>query len=307
MPIYRQTYNHYDGEYLPVSFSWAVIAQKTIHLCWRNKWFKFFRFPVLGVFLLFIMWIYFATNLDLLAMMDINLGQFEQRFAVDYEFYYSFIVIQMYLSMVITIVLCPLFISNDLKFKAIGLYLSKAITRFDYLIGKGMGLFFYLFLNLLLMPFLLVLIYANFTDNIAYLFDVQLLMRIVLFGGLVSVSLVMITLAVSSISHSTATVNVVQVCVFFLLPFISNMIGIQVSGMSFYAAENSLIYYISYYEWWSLISPTAVWAQLGQVIFQQETTYEHMHWSVYALDVIAMCAFCAWYLHIRIKPVEVVK
>jgi ABC-type transport system involved in multi-copper enzyme maturation permease subunit len=198
-------------------------------------------------------------------------------------------------------------ISNDLKFKAIGLYLSKAITRFDYLFGKGMSLFFYLFINLLFMPLLLVFIYANFSDNIAYLFDVQLLMRILLFGGLTAVSMVMITLAVSSMSHSSATVNVIQVCIFFLLPVIASFIGAQVSGMSFFSSENSLFYLLSYYEWWSLISPTAVWNQLGQVIFQQETTYQNIHWSIYVLDLIVMCVLCSWVLHIRIKPVEVVK
>lgn len=307
MPIFRQTYNHYDGEYLPVSFTWSVIAQKNIQLCWRNKWFKFFRFPVLGVFLLFTAWIYFATNLDLLSMLDVNLSQFENRFAVDYEFYLRFIEAQTYLNIFISIVLCPLFISNDLKFKAIGLYLSKALTRFDYLFGKGMSLFFYLFINLIFMPFLLVFIYANFSDNIGYLFDFQLLMRIILFGGMIAVSMVMITLAVSSMSHSSATVNVVQVCIFFMLPFFADIVGSQVSGITFFASENSLMYSISYYEWWSLLAPTTVWTHLGQVIFQQETTYQNIHWSIYVLDLIVMCMLCAWFLHIRIKPVEVVK
>lgn len=308
MPIYRQTYCHYDGEYYPHSIAWTVIAWKNIELIWRNKWFKFFRFPVLGVFLLYTVWIYFATNIDLLSMLEINISQFSDRFAVDDDFYFSFILSQSYISMFITLGICPLLISNDLKHKAIGLYLSKSLSRFDYLFGKGMSLFFYLFIPLLLMPFLLVLLYANFADNITLLFDVQLLMKIFLYGSLVAVTMVMMNLAVSSMSHSSATVNVAQIFIYFLLPPFVLFIGNILNDYTFFSSGNSIFYFIGNYEWWSLLSPVDVWRQLGSVLFNQTPLpYKNIHWSIYVLDLVFICVLCAWFLHIRIKPVEVVK
>ncbi len=307
MPIYRQTYCHYDGKYLPHSIAWMTIAAKGISLFWRSRTVKFFRFPVIAVFLLFVVWIYFATTEELAALIDMDLTELLERLKIDFEYYYNFIATQMYICLFMTLGICPKLISNDLKYKAIGLYLSKSLTRFDYLVGKGMSLFVFLAVPVIVMPLLLVFLYASFADDITILFDIDLLIRIILFGGLISVSLVIFNLAISAITPSSATVNVTQLIVYFILPYLGVFIEHIVRDYSFFTTEGTFLYFISYYEWWALISPTNIWLHLGQVIFQQDAAYEHLHWGASLGVLLAMCLFCCWYLYVRIKPVEIVK
>lgn len=307
MPIYRQTYCHYDGKYNPTAIAWSVIASKGIQLIWRNKTFKFFRYPVLFVFLLYAGGVYIATNLDMFSFIDINLEDIREQLEVNFNFYFNFILTQTYICLIITLGVCPLLISNDIKHKAIGLYLSKALTRFDYLFGKGMSLFAYLFSILVLMPLFLLFLYANFSNDMSYLVDVNLIMKIFLFGMMISVSLVFINLAISSLFASSAAVNVTQICIYFLLPHVAGIIGWNVQGFSFFASEDSIVYFVSHYEWWSLLAPTTIWIHLGQVLFEQDLDYENIHWGFYAGMLVVMCMVCTLLLHIRIKPVEVVK
>ena len=312
MPVYRQTYQQYTGQYRPHSVSWTVIAWKGITRAWQHKFFKVLRVFFIFGFLFYTIWIYLATNLELLQQLNIDTRQINRIIEINEKFYYRFLISQLLFFYIITLILCPSLVAEDRRTKALVLYLSKSITRFDYLFGKGVVVLFYLSIVTIVASYLLMFLYALFSDNFMYLVqNLRLAFQIFLFSAAMIVPLVFLNLAVSSVSHSRITVSGVLCCIYFMAPVISQVLSNIFSSNETYLSESGPLaakvsYLISHYEWWSLLSLSSIWTQLGNVIFHEGPAFE-LHWGWHASVLVLICLASTWVLHRQIRAVEVVK
>lgn len=300
MPVYSQTYRHYDGQWRPRSLAWTVIASTGIRRLWRDKGtrvalnFAFFFFLFAGVAR-----IYLAANLDLLRFFDLNRNQLiNEVFTIDPAFYFDFLRSMHLWCFFIALVAGSGAIAADRRSKALPLYLSKPITPLDYLFGKAGFILFYLYAVTLLPGLLLMFFHAAFTENWVYLIqNIPLAIRIFVYSSLVAVPLTVLILTLSSLLKSPEACGGVFAMLYWLpdavIAIIDNMLGRWIWGGD--AGE-----------WWSLLSLGNLWQQLGDAIFVQTPTFD-IPWTRHAIVLIGVTLALAVILYKQIRAVEVVR
>ncbi len=140
-PIADLTYRNYDGPLMAPVTRWWPIAKMTMALSLKKKW--YWILGVLGAFyyLIIMVILYFAT-----ATSQTSGGGFDplQRLLAGSpwhdQFLYGFSYAQLLL-MIIALTIGASTISNDNMANALLIYLSRPLTKSDYLIGKWLGIF----------------------------------------------------------------------------------------------------------------------------------------------------------------------
>lgn len=211
MPIYDQSYRPYRGRFDPHTMRWWTIAKAGLRHYLTRRLFLIFMFVasipaiVRGV----LIWLSHQPAMEGFTL-------------IDAVFFRQFLTWQGPFLMLICIWPGAILIARDLRTNAIQMYLSKPLTRVDYVLGKfaiiaGIGA--------LLMPvpaFLLFLMEIGLSDNLAFLagnFWVPL--SILGYSAVVITGAGLLALAVSSITHSGRYAGLL----FFAIVFFSQMGG----------------------------------------------------------------------------------
>lgn len=296
MPVYTQTYRHYTGEWRSRALAWTVIAANGIKKRWRNKGFRLILFLAGAMFLASAARLYLAANLDLIEFFEIPTRRISEILAINDQFYYQYLEAQQFWCFFTALICGAGAISTDRKTKALILYLSKPITRFDYVFGKAAHVAFYQYIITMGSAFALMLLNAIFTENWMSLFNLPLILRIFAYSNVVVLPLTILSLTLSALIRSREMCAALFAALFWLPSVI-----IQ----SFRGLLGRWLWGSSDPEWWSLCSLPNLWDQLGSAIFGQPLPFAP-HW-IYHLAVLALfCAAMAFVLHQRIEAVEVV-
>ena len=300
MPVYEQTYKHYEGQYRPANIAWIVIAWSGIKRIWRNKGIRFLLSLSLAFFMINIARLYLAANADALKFFGFAFhgNEVESIFKIDNEYYKDFLTVQTFFCFLITLFVGSSLIALDRRRKTLILYLSKPLSKIEYLLGKGIIVFSYLCLITVVPTLLLVYLYSMFSDDWRYFFvNYALIARILTYSLLINIPLVMIILALSALSKSTETTAVMFSMVFFLpkvmVPIMKNFTS---------SVTNSVFLR----EGWEMMSLSVLWDKMGLVIFKLEDK-GLLHWQWYLLTLILISVLCGFIAYSRIKAVEVVK
>jgi ABC-2 type transport system permease protein len=135
MAVYKRSYRGYAG---PVTSEWsrfAIIPRYAYRSLFRSKIMTAFFVICFVPPLVFLFLIYLANNIGSFARVFGVTGA-TSPFAVDGEFFASYLGIQAGLSFVLTAFVGPGLISGDLANRALPLYLSRPFSRAEYVIGK---------------------------------------------------------------------------------------------------------------------------------------------------------------------------
>jgi ABC-2 type transport system permease protein len=181
-------------------------------------------------------------------------------------------------------------IANDRRANALQVYLSKPLTRAEYVAGKFAILFLFLVGVTWLPAILLLLIQIMFAGSFAFVRDnVFLLPAITLFALLQVLVSAMTMLALSAMSKS------------------SRFVGIMYAGLIFFtAAFFEALRGITGRSSWAWLSPTDTLEQIGAYIFRMDPPFE-LSPLIAIVVVIVLIAGSAWILERRVRGVEVVQ
>jgi len=299
VPVYEQTYRHYEGVYRPRTLIWTIIAGRGVRRVWQTKWFKAVLLFGLLPFVVRALQIYLSVNLELLQWMGFQTRQLQEILTINDEFYLNFLHSEMFACFLITLIAGADLISSDRRTKALTLYLSKPITRLDYLFGKGAVALTYLYSVTLIPALLLVFLYAFFHENWGYLWEQRILiLRIVVYAHVLVLPMVLLILAVSSLSKSKVN-SVVMFCVLYLIPM-------ALSNILRETMEDPIITRYIPRDFWSLFCIQNMCQQLGNAIFNMDLPFK-VHWMWYAVGLAVVMALCGLVLRRQIQAVEVVK
>jgi len=180
-------------------------------------------------------------------------------------------------------------IANDRRANALQIYLSKPLTRLEYIAGKAATLAVFLLLVTWVPAMLLLVVQVLFAGNFAFVQKNGFLFPAVTVYAFLQVAVATFTmLALSSISKS------------------ARFVGIMYAGLIFFTGSIfAMLKYLVRASGASLISPTQSLAQLGDVIFRVPPRHETPF--VLSLIVVAvLLAVSALILERRIRGVEVV-
>lgn len=312
MPVYQQTYSHYSGEYRPRGLAWTVITLKGLKRAWEGKGFKVLLTISLLPFIVFTVQLYLHANEELLRWMGIQ-ESLSTFLKINEQFYFNFLQAQQFFCFLIALIVGSNIIAQDRRTKAIALYLSKPLTRLDYLMGKGGSLLFLLYCVSLFPCLMLMFLYASFTNDWMYLVkNFPLALQIFLYAHLVVIPILLLIMMLSSLVKSRISAGA-MLCVFYFIPDVMSNIFRELFDQDF--STNILSR-----PWWSLVSLQKIWSQLGHAIFKMEEETVpfgaeiitsdlpfDMSWIYHLSVLILFCVICSFFLYRQIRAVEVVK
>lgn len=278
MPIHDQGYRRYGGFRAATGRSWAVIASAGIRTFFAKKaflgllliaWFPFFIRAVQ---------IYAAANLPQAAFLAPTPETFRQ-FLGQQEIFVFFI----------TVYVGAGLIANDRRANALQIYLSKPLTRAEYVFGKLTILMAFLLLITWVPAIVLLMVQIAFAGNFTFFSNnVFLFPAITVFSFVEVVMVSTAMLALSSLSNSSRYVGILYAALIFFSQALYGVLTFVTGG--------------SMVAWMSL---PADLAQVGDAIFRLPPRYE-TPWPLSLFMIAVLVALSGVILEKRVRGVEVV-
>ncbi len=278
MPIHDQSYRRYKGSRAPDGRAWAVIATAGIRTMLAKR--KF-----LGLLLL--AWLPFIVR----AVQFYLVANFPQMtiIAPSAETFREFLDQQNVFVFFITIFTGAGLIANDQRANALQIYLSKPLSRVEYVAGKFSVLAFFLLLVTWLPAILLVFLQVVFAGSLAFLkANLFVLPAITVFALLQVLVASFSMLALSALSKS------------------ARFVGIMYAGLIFFTdALYGVVFVVTRNTAFSWISLPGNLRQIGDVIFRLAPRYDTPT-LVTLLAIAALVGLSVLVLERRVRGVEVV-
>ena len=278
MPIHDQGYRRYGGGRAPRGRAWAVIASAGIRTMLAKRAFlglllvSFFPFFVRSV------QIYAAANLPQAAFLAPTPEMFRQ-FLEQQEIFVFFI----------TVYTGAGLIANDRRANALQIYLSKPLTRAEYVFGKLAILMTFLLLVTWVPAIVLLVVQIMFAGNFQFFTNnLYLFPAITVFSFIQVVTVASAMLALSSLSNSSRYVGILYAALLF---FSQALFGV----LRFVAGNTTL----------SWISIPFDLNQVGDAIFRLPPRYD-TPWPLSLAALVALVVLSALVLERRVRGVEVV-
>jgi ABC-2 type transport system permease protein len=279
MPIHDQGYRRYLGSKAAVGRGWQVITKAGIRNVLAKRTFIGLMLLAWSPFVVRAVQIYIASNF----------AQAASFLAPKAETFREFLGQQGIFVFFVSIYVGAGLIANDRRANALQVYLSKPLTRAEYVAGKLAILFLFLVSVTWLPAICLLLVQIMFAGNLTFVRDnIFLLPAITLFSLLQVLVASTTMLALSSTSKSSRFVGVMYAGLIFFTTALFNAIR-GITGRSSFA--------------W--ISPTETLEQLGNMIFRLPPAFD-LPPFVALLTVAVLIGGSAWILERRVRGIEVV-
>ncbi len=279
MPIHDQGYRRYLGSKTAVGKSWQVITRAGIRTVLAKRSFIALMLLAWSPFVVRAVQVYVAATFQQASFLAPGADTFREFLEQQGVFVFF-----------VTIYVGAGLIANDRRANALQVYLSKPLTRAEYVAGKFAILFLFLVSVTWLPAILLLLVQTMFAGNLAFVqANIFLLPAITLFSLLQVLVSAMTMLALSSMSKS------------------SRFVGVMYAGLVFFtAALFQALRGITGRSSWAWISPTDTLEQIGAYIFRVDPPYQ-LSPVMAIVIVITLIAGSAWILERNVRGVEVVK
>jgi ABC-2 type transport system permease protein len=236
MPIREKGYYNWDGELKTGRFKWLPMFRNGIKSVYKKKWSKLlFIIPL--VYTLFFLAVIYISSRPELKMFTRMVKEIEDtNYMLD--IFYTVEGTYLFFIVLIGIFAGGELISNDLKFKSFTLYLSRPLSRLDYIKGKFSIVLFYLLMNTLI-PGILLLFFKLIFLGVGAV-PLRALTGVFLFSILISFFLASLCIMFSSLSANSRLVKIV----IFIVYIMSNAMA-QILLHTFNARE---LLHLSIYE-----------------------------------------------------------
>ena len=288
MAVYKRTYKAYRGPLTPAWSRFTVLARYGLSTLFESRFFTAYTVLCLMPFLACVIFLYVLHNPSVQALLQQRL-----QFEVNNMFFLGFLGVEAWMSFLLAAWGAPGMISKDFANHSIQLYLSRPLSRPEYLLGKISVMAALLSCTTWIPGLILFLLQASLQGHgwgWDHLWIAEAIV-VAAFLGIAIVSLLSMALAVWVRWRIAATA--LMFGTFFMLPAF---------GEVFNAVMRT--------QWGKLINISyvmmAVWADLFRVPraphgprFDQVPL-----WASWA-SLLAMCAICLWLLNRRLKAREV--
>lgn len=279
MPIHDQGYRRYRGSKAPLGQGWTVIARAGIRNMFGKK--AFLGLLLLSWFPFFVRAVQFyaAANLPQAALLAPSAETFRQ-FLAQQDTFVFFVAVYVGAGL----------IANDRRANALQIYLSKPLTRAEYVAGKVSILVVFLLLVTWAPAMLLLVVQMLFQGSLDFIRAHAMLFPAITLYSLLQVLLASFTiLALSSLSNSSRFVAV-----------------LYAGAVLFSDAVYNVLYAVTGNTSFSWISFGGNLRQVGNVIFRMRPVYPDTPWLLSLVMVVGMIAVSMVILDRRVRGVEVV-
>jgi ABC-2 type transport system permease protein len=225
MPILDQGYQHWNGRLAGHAWRWLTITRQGARAQLKNRWvwgvILAATLPAFILCLFLMFWGLFEQKSSLLTpLLFLFQGLPEQLRAGPRGFrtefwtiaFSEFLDVELFFSMVLVLLVGPELISQDLRFNAMPLYLSRPVRRIDYFAGK-LGVIGVYLGAVTIVPIVLAfaLGYGFSLDPLVVRDTWRVLAGALAFGAIVVFSAGTLMLAISSLSRNSRHVGAIWV------------------------------------------------------------------------------------------------
>jgi ABC-2 type transport system permease protein len=277
VPIHDQGYRRYGGGKAR-GRGWLIIARGGIRTFLGKR-------AIIGLMLM--SWsLFFVRAIQIYAAANLPQAAF---LAPTPETFREFLDQQAIFVFFVTVYIGAGLIANDRRANALQIYLSKPLTRAEYIFGKLAILMAFLLFVTWLPAMLLLVVQIALAGNLTFFKNnLFLFPAITLFSFLYVTTVASTMLALSSLSKS------------------SRYVGILYAGVIFFTqAIYGVLLVVTRSTAMSWISVSANLSQVGNVIFRQPLKYD-TPWPVSLLVVLGLVVVSGLILERRVRGVEVV-
>jgi len=278
MPIFDQSYRHYEGKIKGYSFRWWIITREGIMHFLRQKKFLLFLLLTLITFIVRGIQIYVATHFPQvrLQLLDINP-----------RFFYQFILQQQFFLLIMTLLVGSGLIANDLRYNALQLYLSKPIRRLDYIAGKLAVIAFFLSLITLIPGLFLFIIRLLFSNDLSFIKQYYWLpFSITGFSLIIIITTSCLIIAISSLFKSPRLAAIIFAIIFIFSPII-----FRILNRIFHNTKVALVSYSHNI------------SQTGSKLFGLKPSYAS-HWAWSLIIMMGIILFSLYIINKKVRGVE---
>ena len=278
MPIHDQGYRRYPGGRRPTGTAWWVIARQQIRTVLSQKRYLILLLMAWVPFIGRVVQIYLAANFQQASFLAASAQLF--RGFLDQQGLFVFLLI----------VGASGAIADDRRANALQVYLSKPLTRVEYIAGKLFAPLAFVLGVTLLPALLLLVVHVAFSGSLTFVMqNLYLLPAIVLYSLALALVGTFTMVALSSLSKSRR---------FTALTF---------TGLFFFTtAMYQALQRITGSRLWALLSPRDLLSEIGDAAFRIPGTRALPLWAA-LLAVAVIIALSIAVLERRIRGVEVVK
>ena len=279
MPIHDQSYRRYGGHRNEPGSAWLVIAAAGIRTLLGRKLFLAVMLAAWGQFFVRAVMFYLSANFPTMNVLAPSVETFRQFF----DFQEIFVLF-------VTVYVGSGLIANDRRSNALQIYLSKPLSRAEYVAGKLGVLAFFLLMVTLAPALALLVLEAMFSASLDFLLGNVFLLPAITLYAVMEVSLASFTmLALSSLSTSARYTAM-----------------LYAGGLFFTAAVFGILRGATGSSMLAWLSLRANVEQIGDVIFRVPPRFESP-WPLSLLVVAALIGLSVLVLERRVRGVEVVK
>jgi ABC-2 type transport system permease protein len=278
VPIHDQGYRHYLGQREPHGRAWWVIARAHMWTLLHYRWFQLLLFAASVPFLIRAGQIYFSTTNPQVAQILATTPDTFRDFLSQQRFF-VFLIIIMHAGL----------IADDRRTNALQLYLSKPLTRVEYVLGKLVPPLIYVLAITLVPAILLLFLQVIFSGSVSFVRqNLFLLPAIILFSLIQACLSAFAILALSSMSKSR------------------RFVAIMYAGILFFTtAMSQVLRAITTSRRWAVISPGEMLDVIANAIFRSRVD-SPVPVYVAVIVVFVVIGLAMLILERRIRAVEVV-
>ena len=291
MAVYKRTYKAYTGAVTPHWSRFGVLARYGLKTLFNSRPFTAYAVLCLIPFLVCLVFIYVVHSASVQALLNINFGRTP---IINNYWFLAFLGFEAWMSFLLTAWGAPGMISKDFANHSIQLYLSRPLSRVEYLLGKVSVLAILLSSTTWIPALILFVVQAQLQGNGWGWTNLWLAGSIVVAAllGIALISLLAMALAVWVRWRIAATA--LMFGTFFLLPAFGGIVDLILRT-----------------HWGRLLNfpyvMMVIWSSLFRVNAQQRhlAQFDELPlWSAWA-TVFVVCGICVWLLERRLKAREV--
>jgi ABC-2 type transport system permease protein len=273
MPIFDQGYQHWQGTLSGQAGRWLAITRRGVRTQLKNRGVRWVILAAWGPALLLssflIVWGLFEKQSSLLTPYLVFFQNLPEELKAGPRGYRStfwtlafrqFFDIQLFFSMILVLLVGPDLISQDLRFNAIPLYLSRPVRRFEYFLGKLGVIAVYLSVVTILPALLAIVLGFGFSLDPTVIRDTaRILFATLAYGSIVVVSAGTLMLAFSSLSRNSRYVGAMWLGLWLVGDFGSSVLTRIVRA-----------------DWCPLVSYTSNLHRIRDALFDAETSWSQV-------------------------------
>lgn len=293
MAVYKRTYKAYRGAMTPGWSRFTVLSRYGFATLFNSRLFTSFTVLCFVPFLVELAIIYVLHSPTAQQVLTRQFNADAGNVVNNYWFL-TFLSIQTFMSFLLTAWAAPGMLSKDFANNGVQLYLSRPLSRAEYLLGKVSVLGVLLSFTTWIPVLLLFLLHASLQGHGWGWENLWLAFAIIL-SGLMWIAMVeLLAMATSVLLKWRIAATALLLAIFFFLPGLG--VVVQLILRTKWGSLLNLSYVMS-----------RIWAQLFRV-----SAAQHLRgpfglvptWSAWA-TVLTVCVLCLWLLHSKLKAREV--